>query len=489
MHKGTNYVGGEWTSSHRTFEKTNPSNGAVISEWPISDGEDVASAVKAAREAFPVWRAISSVKRGELLAKVAELVEFYKQNLTWTISVETGKSLNESLAEVNEALHMCQYAASQGREPYGDVVASEIATKISYTMRKPRGVVAIISPWNFPLAIGGFWCAAPALLEGNTVVWKPAPETPWIAQWVAQLYEQAGFPSGVFNVVHGQDTTGQCLVTSNVDTILFTGSREVGSGIRQIIAARGTNTVVSCELGSKSACLVFEDANLDMAIDASVASAFKLSGQRCVSSGRILIQRAVYDEFCKEFVARAEQIKPGDPFSEPAPFCGPLISQSQVDRVQMFNDMVRKDKDFKVLLDGEMDRSAGSFIHPFVYKGEWGNKASLKNEVFGPHVALVPFDTEDDAIRIYNDTDYGLAVGVLTNVVRIQQQCICECEYGMIYINGGSIAAESHLPFGGVKASGNGFRSAAGTWRAVTEEVTVTHNFGTTLQFPQGMKN
>jgi aldehyde dehydrogenase (NAD+) len=234
-------------------------------------------------------------------------------------------------------------------------------------------------------------------------------------------------------------------------------------------------------MGSKSACLVFEDiwnANPDMVLDACVASSFKLSGQRCVSSSRHIIQRSIYDQFCGAFADRVRYIKAGDNL-------GPLINKAQLERVMKYNDLVRHDPKATVIHD--IPSTGGNFLGPFVYKTEWTHAIYLRDEVFGPHVALIPFDTVDDAIRIYNDTDYGLAVGVLTNSGSIARQCRDECDYGMCYWNGGSIAAESHAGFGGVKKSGNGYSSAARTYQAVTHEVAWTVNHADDIEFPQGM--
>ena len=267
-------------------------------------------------------------------------------------------------------------------------------------------------------------------------------------------------------------------------------------------------------MGSKSAVIVFNDANFDLAVSASIASAFKLSGQRCVSAGRLIVQRGVYEEFCESFANYAAQVSPGKPFDNeateladsqnffafgegksswvaPVPnnlaYMGPLINEQQFNRVLKFNQMVREDPEATVIVDSSHS-SPGFFVSPMVYKTEWRDAPYLKQEVFGPHVAIIPFDTIDDAIGIYNDTDYGLAVGVITEDFKKARVCRDNCDYGMCYWNGGSIAAESHMAFGGVKKSGNGFPSAARTVRAVTHEVSWTVNHDETLSFPQGMK-
>jgi len=384
---------------------------------------------------------------------------------------------------------MCQVAAASGRQSFGEVIASELASKDAYVVRKPKGVVAVISPWNFPLAIGSFWCTAPAIVEGNCVVHKPSEYTPMVAQIAAELYHEAGFPPGVYNLVHGMGDTGKELVQDNhVDCILFTGSAAVGQEIRQHCATTWHKTC-SCEMGSKSAVITFKDGNLSLAVDVSVASAFKLSGQRCVSSGRLIVQRDIFDEFKNRFLKKVENVKTGNVFEEENVLYGPIINSKQLKRVEHFNQLVRLDDDAKVLVDGgRLDRD-GQFMSPFVYEVEWADKEYLKTEVFGPHVALIPFDTVDDAIRIYNDTDYGLALGVVTESFRTMRKCRDECNTGMLYLNGGSIAAESHLPFGGIKKSGNGWKSAVGTYKAVTEEIAVTTNYEEgALTWAQGMK-
>ena len=494
-----NYINGEWVTSEtqQTFDNIDPCTGQVIAKYPCTSHREVDGAVSSAREAFEVWRNVSRVQRAEVLYRVAKLIEERRDQLAQAISMETGKNYNESIAEVNEALHMAQYAFGSGRTPQGEAVASEISSKDSYMLRKPKGVVAIISPWNFPLAIGAFWCAAPAIVEGNTVIIKPSEDAPLSTQLAVEIYHDAGIPTGVLNLVHGEGMTGDWLARGDVDHICFTGSAEVGQHIRKL-CAESWNKTCSCELGSKSAVIVFDDANFDMAVSACIASSFKLSGQRCVSASRLIVQRGIYDKFCDSFRHYAYQVKAGPPFTDrgfivgggliPSDYyMGPLINQQQLDRVQKYNKMVKEDPEVDVLIHGTA-RTPGFYISPTVYKTEWRDVPYLKEEVFGPHVAIIPFDTIDDAINIYNDTDYGLAVGVITEDFKKARACRDRCDYGMCYWNGGSIAAESHLAFGGVKKSGNGFPSAARTFRAVTHEVSWTVNHDEHLQFPQGME-
>jgi len=484
---GHNYIDGKFveSQSESTFDKLDPCTEHTLATFKNTTNQEVDAAYECARKTFYEWRATSRVQRAEYMYKVAKLIEERREKLAGVISLETGKNYNESIAEVNEALHMAQYAFGCGRMPQGEAIASEISEKDAYMLRKPKGVVAIISPWNFPLAIGAFWCAAPALVEGNTVILKPSEDAPYTSQMAIELYHDAGVPPGVINLIHGDGTVGDYLARKDVDHICFTGSAEVGQHIRRVCADSWHKTC-SCEMGSKSAVIVFEDANFELAVSSAVASAFKLSGQRCVSSGRLIVHRDIYDAFADEFARYAKQIVAGDP-TNPDSYMGPLINQQQINKVMGYNHMVLEDPEAKVLVKPRYS-SPGYFVSPIVYKTEWRDVSYLKNEVFGPHVAIIPFDNISDAVRIYNDTDYGLAVGVVTEDFKKARICRDQCDYGMCYWNGGSIAAESHMAFGGVKKSGNGFPSAARTFRAVTHEVSWTVNHDDTLSFPQGMK-
>ena len=510
MWTGKNYIKREFTNTEEEFfEKVNPSTEEVLGVFPKTSKKTVNDVIGIAKDTFKLWRKESRIKRAELMLKVAEVVERRREELATVISLETGKNYNESIAEVNEALHMAQYAFGSGRTPQGEAVASEIAEKDSYMLRKPKGVVAIVSPFNFPVAIGAFWCAAPAIVEGNTVILKPSEDAPYSSQLCAEIYDEAGVPAGVFSVLHGEGATGDALVKGDVDHICFTGSAEVGQHIRKV-AADSWHKTTSCEMGSKSAVIVFDDADLGLALDATVASAFKLSGQRCVSAGRILVHKDMMQDFIEPFVERVKRLRVGNPLqvegvkggllasddnlnlasvgTDSGADYGPIINKDGLNKVVKYNEMVFNDPEAHVKLKGEVLDGSGYFMTPTVYATEWRDVPYLKNEVFGPHVAIIPFENTDHAIHIYNDTDYGLAVGVLTNDFRKARIMREECDAGMIYWNGGSIAAESHLAFGGVKKSGNGFPSAARTFRAVTHEVSWTVNHDNGLSFPQGMK-
>ena len=482
------YINGEFVDGDEEglFDSVNPATGKIVGAFPQATSDEISAAYNAAKSAFPAWRDLSRFQRGDYFLKVAELLENNKEDIAAIISQETGKVFNESIAEVNEALHMAQYAFSTGRMPYGEAIASELPEKDAFMLRKPKGVVAIVAPFNFPFAIGGFWCAAPALVEGNTVILKPSEDVPWVGQIITELYKEAGFPPGVFNMVHGDGEVGDKLIHEDVEHVCFTGSADVGMHVRKVCAESWHKTC-SCEMGSKSAVIVHEDANYDMAMAACLASAYKLSGQRCVSAGRLIVHRSLYNKFADEFANRSGDLVTGDPFDDNT-FYGSLINEPQLKKVEGFNKMVEEDPEADVLLMGKRLDGDGLFLTPTVYQTEWRDVPYLKQEVFGPHVSIIPYDTVDDAIRIYNDTEYGLSLGVVTENFKIARRIRNECDFGLGYWNGGSIAAESHLGFGGVKKSGNGQPSAARTFRSVTHEVSWTVNHGDSLNFPQGMK-
>lgn len=463
------------------LESINPSNECVISKYYVANKNDVADAVKSARRAFDPWRKVSRVKRAEYFDDLCQEMKEKKEDIAEAITLETGKSLSESRAEVIESLHMAQYCFGKGREPYGEVIASEMSERDCYTIRKPKGVVAVISPWNFPFNIGGFWGAAPAILEGNTVVMKPSELAPGVGELVRDLYRN--FPKGVFNLIQGDGKVGEFLVNDEVDHIIFTGSPEVGKTIRKACAESWHKTC-SCEMGSKSAVIVFSDCDIDLAVSAAVNSAMKTSGQRCVSAGRILVQRDIIDSFVPKFLEKIDKFSPSDPDN----YYGPIISKKQMERVMSFNEMVANDTDAKVYRKGERIESPGYFLSPTVYQCEWDDKPYLKKEVFGPHVAIVPFSDTRDAIEIYNDTKFGLSVAVITNDYRKMREMRDNCDAGMIYFNLACVGAESSAPFGGVKASGNGSPTAAAMFDAVIHKVTVSVNHSSSINFPQGLK-
>lgn len=492
MFLGMSYVNGEYLPHRADFSKRNPSTGEELGIFPTAGIGVVDSAVGAARQAFKWWRKISRVKRAEYFDGLCQVLKENQSRVVRAISEETGKTVNEAVAEFNEALHMAQYTFGMGRLPVGQILPSEIADKDSYCIRKPKGVVAVIAPWNFPFAIGGFWCACPAILEGNTVVLKPSEDAPKLGQLTAEMFQLAGFPAGVFNMIHGEGYTGDLLAKhEDVNHICFTGSAAVGQLIQKVCANSFHGKSCSCEMGSKSAMIICNDCDLNMAVDACVASAYKLSGQRCVSAGRILVHSALMDRFLFAFLSRSQKLRVGDPLAEDIDM-GPIISESQRESVEDFNRQSLENEFTQVILSGERLDRPGYFLTPHVYTTKWHvqeKRPFLVKEAFGPHVAIVPFDDDEEAIAIYNDTPYGLSLGVCTSDYRRARKYQQECDFGLGYFNLPCIGAESQVPFGGVKRSGNGQPSAAGTFDAVVHKITWTvNNACDGFQMAQGLK-
>jgi aldehyde dehydrogenase (NAD+) len=460
----------------------------VIGAFPASDEATARQAVAAARAAQPAWRRTSRVLRAELFDHLAQLVKRDVDSLARLMARECGKALAECRAEVVEGLHMIQYVFGTGRLPYGDVVASEIAEKDAHVLRKPWGVVAVITPWNFPFAVP-LWMLGPSLVEGNTCVFKPSEDTPAVGQRLVELFVEAGFPPGTVNLVHGDGVAGEALVRDpGVNVVCFTGSWEVGRRIQEISAPM-PDRIVAAEMGGKNAVIVCEDARKDLALAAGILSAFKTTGQRCVSASRILVHRAIFKQFTEEFARLAAQVRYGDPL-DPDTFAGPLINEAAVEKVLSYNALARQEAD-DVLLPGERARPGGLdgwFVTPCAYamSHREGSRV-LREEVFGPHVALVPFENDADAVRIANDCDYGLSLAVITESYRRIRYFRDECAYGMGYVNLPCIGAEVHLPFGGLKKSGNGHPSAAALVDTVTHKVAWTVNHGHEIKMAQGL--
>jgi aldehyde dehydrogenase (NAD+) len=488
---GRHLLAGRWlTPAGARFESHNPARwDEVIGVFPEASAAEADQAVAAAREAFPGWRRTSRIRRAELFDNLAQLVKRDTDALAELMARECGKVITECRAEVIEGLHMIQYVFGTGRMPIGEVLASEIAEKDAFMRRKPWGVVAVITPWNFPFAVP-LWMLGPSLLEGNTAVFKPSEDTPAVGQRLVELFEEAGFPPGTINLVHGAAETGEALVRNpGVNVVLFTGSYEVGRRIQQL-SAEHHDRIVACEMGSKSAVIVCEDARLDLAVTCGILSAFKTSGQRCVSGSRILVAKKVFDKYAEQFVTSARRLRIGDPLDN-GNFTGPLIHRAAVEKVQTYNESARRER-AHVLLDGhpltDGEHAGGCYLSPFVYRMQHRpGLRCLREEVFGPHVALIPFRTNEEAVRIYNDTDYGLSMAVITEDYRAMRLFRDECEYGMGYVNLPCIGAEVHLPFGGVKKSGNGHPSAAGLVEAVTHMTAWTVNHAPEVKMAQGL--
>ncbi|MFD1563993.1 aldehyde dehydrogenase family protein [Haloarchaeobius amylolyticus] len=489
------YIGGEWTDGDgATFESENPATGETLATFRRGTGADVDAALEVAESAFPAWRNLSYIDRAEYLWDIYHELRDRHEELGEVVTKECGKEISEGKADVTEAWHMVEWAAGNARHPHGDVVPSEVAGKDSYMRRKPRGVVGCITPWNFPVAIP-FWHMAIALVEGNTVVWKPAEQTPWCGQIIAEMFEDAGIPDGVFNMVQGFGDAGAAITDDErVDTVLFTGSAEVGHEIGDKVGGE-PGKLAACEMGGKNGIVITEEADMDTAVHAAIMSSFKTTGQRCVSSERLIVHEDVYDEFKARFVDVAEAVAVGDPLAADT-FMGPAIEADHVEKIREYNDLAREEGadvlvDRFELEDSEIPdgHEGGHWVGPFVYEIDYEpDLRCLNEECFGPHVALLEYSGDvERAVEIHNATPYGLAGAIISEDYRQLNYFRDHAEVGLAYANLPCIGAEVQLPFGGVKKSGNGYPSAREAIEAVTERTAWTMNNADEIEMAQGL--
>jgi aldehyde dehydrogenase (NAD+) len=485
-----NYIAGKWTSaaSGKTFENHNPANWSdVLGTFPDSSKEEVANAVDAAAAAFDAWRLTPAPKRGDVLKRVGDLLTQHKESIAREMTREMGKVLAETRGDVQEGIDTAFYAASEGRRLFGHTAPSELPNKFNLSMRVPIGVAGIITPWNFPMAIPT-WKIFPALVCGNTVVFKPASDTPATATRLVELLIEAGVPAGVVNLVHGGgNNVGMPLVENQkIRAVSFTGSTKVG----KVISARATDTLkrVSLELGGKNAQIVMADADVDLALDGVLWGAFGTTGQRCTATSRLILHERIHDSFLSALVKRAEKLRLGDGLEESTEV-GPLVNQSQVDTVESYVK-IGKDEGAKLETGGERYTDGacknGFFYRPTIFSGVKPEMRIAREEIFGPVLSVIKIKSLEEAISVLNDTRYGLSSSIYTRDVNAAFRAIRDIEAGITYINGPTIGAEAHMPFGGVKETGNGHRE--GGWQVYeffSETKTVYVDYSGKLQRAQ----
>ncbi len=458
-----NYIGGEWVdaASGETFETRNPANGDVLGVFPSSTTEDMERAIQAAKNAYESWHLVPAPKRGELLFRVAQMFEERKDDLTEDMVREMGKVRAEAAGDVQEAVDMTYYMAGEGRRMFGHTTPSELPDKFMMSTRNPVGVVGAITPWNFPIAIPS-WKIAPAIVCGNTVVFKPAGDTPLLAERFVEIFEEAGLPPGVLNIVHGAGkTVGEYLVKHpDVPLISFTGSRDVGARVQTNAGPYLKN--VHLELGGKNAIIVMDDADVDLAIDGILWSAFGTSGQRCTAASRVIATGKVYDDLAARVASAAEGMTLGDGLDDETDV-GPVINQAALDKIHAYSQ-IGQDEGAKLLAGGEIAREngldKGFFYRPTVFAEVDPGMRIAQEEIFGPTTALIRASDVDEAIRIANGVRYGLSSSIFTRDVNKAFKAIRDLRTGITYVNAGTTGAEVHLPFGGMKDTGNGHREA-----------------------------
>jgi len=473
-----NYIGGKWVEgrSGKTFENRNPADRRdLIGIFPASGSEDVDCAVSAAREAFPRWRLVPAPKRGEILFRVGELLRRRKEEIARAMTREMGKILKETRGDVQEGIDTAFYTGGEGRRLFGETTPSELPDKFAMSVRAPIGVCGLITPWNFPMAIPT-WKLFPALLCGNTVVLKPASDTPHTAVKLFEILGEAGLPPGVANLVHGTGgEAGNALVRHrDVRLISFTGSTAVG---REIAATCGQGLKrVSLEMGGKNGQIVLADADLNLALEGALWGAFGTTGQRCTATSRLLLHRDIKKEFTEMLIERVERLKIGDG-QDPGVEMGPLINEAARRKVERYVK-IAKEEGARLVTGGEnyaeKKLAEGWFYRPTIFDQVTPDMRIAQEEIFGPVLAILEVKNFEEAIEILNGTPYGLSSSIYTQDVTRAFRAIRDIEAGITYINGPTIGAEVHLPFGGVKESGNGHREAGTTvydifseWKAV----------------------
>jgi alpha-ketoglutaric semialdehyde dehydrogenase len=458
-----NFIGGEWVdaASGETFGTVSPADGETLAVFPRSTAEDVDRAVASAKEAFEEWRLVPAPERGAILYRSANLLIEEKDDLTELMTHEMGKVKAEAGGDVQEAIDMSLYMAGEGRRMFGQTTPSELRDKFNMTVRQPIGVVGVITPWNFPIAIPS-WKIAPALVCGNTIVFKPATDTPLLGERFVELLVEAGVPAGVVNIVHGGGgAVGDRLVRHpDVRVITITGSRETGVEVLRN-AAEGLKHV-HLELGGKNAIIVLDDADVELAVEGILWSAFGTSGQRCTAASRVIVQDGVYDALQSKLVSAAERLRLGVGWDDDTDV-GPVINRGALEKIHSYTE-IGKDEGAKLLTGGEVASGngldKGFYYRPTVFGEVEAGMRIAQEEIFGPTTALIRVRDFDEAIRVSNGIKYGLSSSIYTRDVNKAFRAMRDLAAGITYINAGTIGAEVHLPFGGTKDTGGGHREA-----------------------------
>ncbi|MBB4634385.1 aldehyde dehydrogenase family protein [Longimicrobium terrae] len=460
-----NFIGGEWVapSTGNYFENRNPAKQSdLIGLFPRSGREDVDRAVAAAKKGFAEWRLTPAPARGDVLRKVGDLLTARKDEIAKAATREMGKTLQETRGDLQEGIDTAYYAGVEGRRLFGKTVPSELRNKWAMSVRRPIGVTGLITPFNFPLAIPT-WKMFPALVCGNSVIIKPAEDTPHTVALLVEILEEAGIPAGVVNLVHGLgEEVGAAIVEHpEIPVISFTGSTETGSHIGQVCGRMHKR--LSLEMGGKNAQIVMPDADLDLAIDGVLWGAFGTTGQRCTATSRLLLHTDIHDEFVERLIERAKKLKLGYGLEKDVDV-GPLIHEASRTKVEEYFEIGKQEA--TLVLGGERATGEGLddgfFVQPTIFVDVKPGSRLATEEIFGPVLSVIRFNDLDEAIRINNEVKYGLSSSVYTRDAVASFRAFQDLDNGITYVNAPTIGAEAHLPFGGVKQTGNGHRE--GGW-------------------------
>ena len=484
-----NYIDGSWQNpaNNQTTPDRNPADTSdIIGRFPLSGPADVDAAAEAARSAFPEWRRTPAPQRGAILKESGDLLVERKEEIARAMTREMGKPFFETKGDVQEAIDTAFYAASETRRLFGHTVPSELPDKFNMSIRQPVGVCGIITAWNFPVAVPS-WKIYPALAAGNTIVFKPSEYAPHSGALFIQTLIDAGLPEGVINVVQGAGEAGQALVEHpEVDAIGFTGSTETGTSIAETCGR--LNKQVALEMGGKNPMIVMNDADLELALEGVTWGAFGTTGQRCTATSRLIVQDDVHDEFVDMIEEEAQKLTLGYGNDDEVDM-GPLINEQAFDKVSRYVE-IGQNEGATLAFGGQQatgDRlNDGFFFEPTVFTDVAPDMRIAQEEIFGPVLSVFRVDTYEEAIDLANNTDYGLSSSIYTQDVQQSFHAMRELEAGITYINGPTIGAEAHMPFGGVKGTGNGHRD--GGWAAFdvwTEHKTVYVDYSGELQKAQ----
>ena len=480
-----NYINGKWVDSNnkKTFTSLNPANEEIIGRFQTSNKKDVDLAVKSAQNSYEGWSSTPAPKRAEILFEVARLLKKDKQSLGKLVTLEMGKVLKEALGDVQESIDIFEYMAGEGRRLFGHTTPSELMNKAAFTIRMPIGIVGLITPWNFPTAIPS-WKLAPALICGNTVVFKPSSDTPLCAIELVKILEKAGVPKGVVNLVTGSAReVGEAIVKHpKIRGISFTGSKLTGE---YIIKNAGLKKV-GLELGGKNAIIVMDDADMDLALDGIIWGGFGTTGQRCTAASRVIVDNSIKEELNDKLISKAEKLRLGDGLKSSTDV-GPLINKNAVEKTHYYTQVGKKEK-AKLVLGGEPVKGKGFFYKPTIFTDVKENMRIAKEEIFGPTVSILSVKDIDEAIKVCNNIEYGLSSAIYTNDINKAFKAIEKIEAGLTYVNSSTIGSEVHLPFGGVKHTGHGRESGIEGVHEFSETKTVYIDYSGKLQKAQGIK-
>jgi alpha-ketoglutaric semialdehyde dehydrogenase len=484
-----NFIGGEWAAaaSRKTFEDRNPARQSeVIAHFPDSGREDVDRAAKAARKAFRSWSLMPAPERGEILRRIGDLLTERKDEIAREMTREMGKTFTETRGDVQEAIDTAYYAATETRRLFGRTVPSELPDKFNMTIRRPLGVVGVITAWNFPVAVPT-WKIFPALASGNTVVFKPSEDAPHSGMLLVKVLTDAGVPDGVVNLVQGGAEAGGAIVEHpDINAISFTGSSETGSRIGEICGRMHKR--LSLEMGGKNPQIVMDDADLDLALEGVLWGAFGTTGQRCTATSRLIVHASVHDELVGQIIERAKQLRLGYGNDEGVDV-GPLINRKALEKVSGYMDVAREEGVEIVLGGGQATGDGlddGFFFQPTIFTGVTRDMRVAQEEIFGPVLSVIRISSYEEAVDVANSVKYGLSSCIYTRDVMRAFRAMHDIEAGITYINGPTIGAEAHMPFGGVKATGNGHRE--GGWEVFdfyTETKTLYIDYSGKLQKAQ----